>query len=99
MHDIAVDIGEPKIAAGVTVRESLMIQAKNVQQRRMKIVHVDRVFDGAVTKVVGGTPGESRSNSAARHPHRECVWMVTSAVAVFHHGSATEFSAPENQRV
>src|SRR4051812_33470274 len=43
-HHVAGDVGEPEIAARVTVRELLVIQAQQMQHGRVQIVHVNFVF-------------------------------------------------------
>ena len=40
----AVDVGEPEIAAGVAVGELLVVEAEQVQDRRVQVVDVDLVL-------------------------------------------------------
>src|SRR5690606_37130065 len=41
-HDVTVHVGEPKVAALVTERQPLVVDAEQVQQRRVQIVDVHR---------------------------------------------------------
>jgi hypothetical protein len=46
-HDIPVHISEPEVAAGVAIREALMVEAQQMQDRGVKVVNVNFVLDGA----------------------------------------------------
>ena len=50
---IAGDIGEAEIAAAVTVGELLVIDAHQIQNSRVDIVHLDGLFLGFEAKVIG----------------------------------------------
>jgi len=45
----AFDVRQPEIAARVTERELLVVEAQQMQQGRMQVVHVDLVLDGKVS--------------------------------------------------
>ena len=99
MDDIAVDVGEAEIAAGVVVGEALVVEAEGVEEGGVEVVHVDRVFHGAVTEVVGGAVGESTPDAAAGHPDGENVRVVVTAIVVFGHRGAAELATPEDEGV
>ena len=44
MHHAAVHVRQAEIAAGVAVGKLLVIEAEQVKQRRVQIVHVDLVL-------------------------------------------------------
>src|SRR5215469_17347721 len=47
-HDLAVDVGEAEVAAGIAVGEPGVVEAEQVQDRRMEVVDVDGLLDGPV---------------------------------------------------
>ena len=51
MHDVACDIGEPVIPARVAVSKALMIEAHQVQDGRVEVVDMHRVFRDIDAKV------------------------------------------------
>ena len=53
MDDAAVHVGETEVAAGVAVGESLVVEAEEVEDRGVQVVHVDLVFDCEVPEFVG----------------------------------------------
>ena len=48
------NVGQAEVAAGVTVGEPLVVEAEQVQDRGVQVVHVDAVLDGAEAELVGG---------------------------------------------
>ena len=44
LHDLAVDVGQAEIAAGVAVGEPLVVEAEQVQDRGVEVVDADRVL-------------------------------------------------------
>src|SRR5258708_35430310 len=51
-HDLAGDVGEPEVSPLVAVREPLVVDPEQVQDRGVEIVDVDQVLDGVVTQLV-----------------------------------------------
>jgi len=46
VDDVAVDVGEAVVPAGVAVGELLVVEAHQVEDRGVHVVHVDAVLDG-----------------------------------------------------
>ena len=44
MYDTSMHIGQPEITTRISVRELLVIEAEQMQQRRVQIMHVDLVL-------------------------------------------------------
>ena len=97
--DVAVDVGEAIVAPAVPVRQSLVIEAHDVQDRRVQVVDVDFVFDGVPAKFIGGPVDASAAHASAGHPHGKPKGMVLAAVGPFGGRGASEFAAPEDERV
>ena len=83
LDDLAIHVRQPEIAAGVAVGQPGVIQAQQVQDRRVQVVDVDLVFDRVIAVVVGLAVGEARLDAAAGHPHRVAVRIVVAAVVAF----------------
>ena len=99
MNHVAVDIGEPEVAARVAVGETFVIESQDVQDCCVQIVEVDFVLDGVVAVVVGRTVAESRLDARARHPHGERLGIVVAPVGTLSCRRAAELSAPQDQRI
>src|SRR5262245_65630377 len=52
-HHAPVHVGQPEVAAGVTVCELFVIEAQEVQDRGVQVVDVDAVLDRGEAKLVG----------------------------------------------
>ena len=76
-----MNVGEAEIAAGVTVRQSFVIESKQVKKRRVKIVNMDRIFDRFETEFVGRAVNVATFDAGAGHPRRESVVVVIAPVA------------------
>ena len=95
----AVHVGEPEIAAGVAIRQTLVVQAEQVQDRRVQVVEVDLVLDRVVAVVVGRAvrrpgftpPPASHMVNASR--------IVVAAVGALRSRRAAELAAPDDERV
>ena len=53
VDDVAVDVGQAEVSAGVAVGESFMVQAHEVQDCGVEIMNVDSVFDGSQSELIG----------------------------------------------
>src|SRR5688572_22906222 len=53
LHDAAMDIGEAEVAAIVAIGEFFVIEAEQVQDGGVEVVHVDLFGDGVVAELVG----------------------------------------------
>ena len=74
---LAVD--QPLFAAVGVVDEPVVIEAEEVQDRRLEVVGGDDVFDRAVADLVGGAVGHAPLDPAAGQPDREALAVVVAA--------------------
>jgi hypothetical protein len=79
-YDSAVDIGEAKVAAGVTVSEFFVIEAEEPQDRGVEIVNVNLVLNRSETKFVGRAVDVATFDAAAGEPGGEAVMIVVATV-------------------
>ena len=59
--DLAVDVGQPEVAAGVAIGQPGVIEAQQVEDRGVEVVDVDLVVDGVVAVIVGGAVDDARA--------------------------------------
>ena len=97
--DVAEHVGEPEVSAGVAVGELFVVQAEQVQDGGVQVVHVDLVGDGVVAELVGRAVGEARLHAAAGEPDGEALGVVVAPVAALGEGRSAELAAPPDQRI
>ena len=102
-------IGRISFASYTSVRRSsrplwrecqlLVVQAEQVQHRRVQVGDAACGRRGAVAEVVGRAVGLAALDAAAGQPDAEAVGVVVAAVAALRAGRAAELAAPEDQRL
>src|SRR5262249_50997384 len=99
LDDVAVDVGEAEIAAGVAVGQPLVVEPQAVEQGGVQVVDVDLLLDGAEAELVGGPGGQATLDPPAGQPHREAVVVMVPAAqgGQFGHRGAAELAAPQDQ--
>ena len=101
---LSADVGQAEVPALEAVSQALVVDSQAVKNGRLKIVHVDGIFDDVVAVVVGFAEGNPRLHAAAGEPHGEAAAVMVPSVigrgqvSLTVDGSA-EFSAPDHQRV
>ena len=75
-----------------------MIEAEERQHRRVRIVDVHLVVDGAQAELVGGADDLAALDAAAGHPHGEAVRIVIAALAALRRRRAAELARPHDER-
>ena len=74
-----MNIGETEIASRVAKGELFMIEPEQMQNRGMKIVNVDSIFDDMISDVVGFPVNDSPLYSTAGEPAGKGTWMMVAA--------------------
>src|SRR5690606_15788691 len=95
----AGDVGQAEISAAVAVGEPLVVDAQQVQNRRVQVVDVNFILHGEITVLVGGPVLDARLHAAAGEPHREAFGIVVAAIRPLRGGRAAEFAPPKHERV
>ena len=95
--DVAVDVGEAEVAAGVAVGELFVIDAEQVEDGGVEVVDVHSIFNGVESDFVSGADDLSALDASAGHPHGEAGGVVVASVTFFGHGGAAKFSSPDDQ--
>ena len=81
-----------------------MIDAQAVEDGRLQIVHVDRIFGDVVSVVVGLAERDAGLDPAACHPDGKAAPVVVAAIVVGGEAALTihgtsKLAAPDHQRV
>ncbi|MFT5108198.1 MAG: hypothetical protein ACI9UA_003841 [Pseudoalteromonas tetraodonis] len=76
-----------------------MIDAEQVQDRRMQVVYANAILDGLISELVARAILHAAFDAAASHPHREDMRVVIPALAVLRIGGATELTAPHDEHL
>ena len=76
---VAVDVGEPARCAVVVIGEPFVVEAEQVEDRRVEVVNVDDVFDGLVAEFVGGAEAEPVLDAGAGEPGGEALGVMVAA--------------------
>ena len=98
-------VGQTEVSAGIAICQLFVIEAKQVQNRRVQVVHADRFIDSLEAKIVGRTVADASANTAAGHPDGKPVVIVVpaesflSAARQFDRRGAAELTAPDDERI
>ncbi len=100
----AMDIGQTKIATGISIRQPGVINAQQVKNRRVKIVYMHRLLDSVHAHFIGRPIYHSTPNTTPCEQHREAGMMMIAPellllVALLGIGRAPKFAAPNDQSI
>ena len=97
VEDLSCDICQPEITPAEMIRELLMIDSHQMENRRMNIMHGCPVHCGMVANLIGFSVVCSSLDAAARHPHCEAKWVVVTTIASLFLWRAPELATPDNE--
>ena len=66
--DVTMDISQAVIAASVSVCQTGMVDAQQVENRRMKIMHMHSVLSHRRTNFIGTAPRHAAFDTSSRQP-------------------------------
>src|SRR5262245_9343906 len=99
VDDVAFDIRQSEIAAGIAVSQAFVIESEEMQYRRVQVVNVDFVLGGKIAVVVGASPAQAPFDAPAGQPHREPLRIVIATIGALGGRRAAEFTSPPDERV
>src|SRR5687767_3237538 len=99
LHHISLHIRKAEVAASVAISQALVVEAQQVQDRSVEVVHVNFVFDGFVAVIIRQTVGETALDGTAGHPHREGFVVVIAPIGALCVRRSAKLAAPDYQRV
>ena len=79
-HHVAMNIRQPEVATRGAEGEFFVIEAEQMHDRGVKVMHVDFVLGCGKAKLVRGTMNVAAFHAATRHPHAEAVMIVVAAI-------------------
>src|SRR6266540_1606882 len=106
-HHVPVHVGQPEVPAAVAVGQPLVVQAEQVQDRGMKVVHVYRILRRVHAELVRGAVRHPSFDAATGQQHREAGVMMVAPdfirilvlVPNLRIRCAAEFASKNHQRV
>ena len=101
---LAVNVGQPEMAALILVCQPCVINAETMQNRRVEIVNIYRILCDVVAELICLTVSNTALETTARHPDAEAPRMVIATIIALGERSlrvnrAAELAAPDYQRV
>src|ERR1051325_11084125 len=98
--DIAADVGEAFVTPVVQISELGVIQAHEVKNGGVNIVHVRSALHSFQADFVRAAVNRAALDPAASKPHAEPRRVMIAATAPFlAHWSSPEFATPDHERV
>ena len=94
-----MDVGQAKVPACVTIRQSFVIQAQQMQNRRVHVVHVNFILDNVIAKIIALSVDGAALNAAASEPHREGVRVMIPTIATLSCRRSAKLAAPPDERI
>src|SRR5437879_4998488 len=79
VHDFAEIVREPEITTVVTIRQLLVIETEQAQNRGVQVVNVDLVLDRARAEFIRRAINRAAFDAAARKPDAERAIVVIAA--------------------
>jgi len=77
---VAVDVRQPMVAALIAEGQAAVVDAEQMQHRRVQVVDVDAILGDVVAEVVGRAVGIAGADAAAGQPEREAARMMVATV-------------------
>src|SRR6266851_2969878 len=96
-------IGEAEVAAKMMKGKFCMLHPEQVEDGRLQIPNIDRIFNNGQSEFTRSTNHGARLHSRAGHPDGVAIGMMIATCVVglvrpayFRHRRASEFPAPDN---
>src|SRR5262249_42673494 len=103
-HHEAADVGQPEVSSLEFVRQLGVLDSQTMQDSRLQVVNVYRIFENVVAIIVGLADGEAALNPTTGHPNRKTARVMVASIvcagelALAVHGSA-ELAGPNDQGI
>ena len=96
---MTVNVRQTHVSSAESIRQFCVVNAEQVQHRRVQVVNLDSVFNDLITELVGRSVSDSAFHATASHPDRESVRIMVSAIRPLSKRGPPELALPDNQRV
>src|SRR5262245_7721673 len=77
-----MDVGEAEVAAGIAIGQPRVIKTHQMQNGRVEIVHVDRIFDSRSTVLIGDTVAVASLGPSPDKETREIAVVMPSTLGI-----------------
>ena len=81
MNNMTMHIRQTEVAAGVAECEAFVVEAQQMQNRGMQVVHVNSLFDRIPAEFISGTVYIAALDATASQPHGETIVVVIATTA------------------
>lgn len=104
LHQLPFHVCQPEASPLKFVDEFFVIDAQQVKERGLKVVHVNRIVGHIIAEFVGLAVRNAGFHAPARHPYREAARVMIAAIIVFSKLAlrivgAAKFATPDHNRV
>lgn len=100
MHHGTVHVREPVVPTLDTMGELGVIEAEQMKESGVEVVHMNGVGDHIEAKVIGGSMDVPCSDSPAGEPDgKRAVMVVAAILSPLDHRGSPEFAPPHHERV
>src|ERR1043165_8569874 len=82
LYNLAMDVGQTVMPALETIGQSLVINPEAIKNRRLQIMHMNRVLDNVEGEIIGLAVGDPRLDSTTSQPDGKAFAMVIAAIVV-----------------
>lgn len=100
--DVTEDVGESDVAAALGVRQTRVVEPKDMQERGVKVMDCAPVFSGVIPVLVSAAVPKASFDAAACHPDRKSFRMMISskfALSRLHRGCPAKLASPDDEGV
>src|SRR4051794_34289375 len=97
--DMSMHISQTAIDAILANGQLLVIDAKQVEHGRVKVVAVGFIFRRLVSPVIAAPVGDAGLDAGAPKPRHETAAIVIAPDRALREGGAAKLSAPDDERV
>ena len=98
MYNFTGDIRQSEIATGIMIGQPLVIDAHQMQNRRVQIMDVNLILHRAETKFIRFPVYGAPFDATAGQPHTESEWIMIAPVnPPLRSRSASKLAPPDNQ--
>src|SRR5438034_2922458 len=80
LDHVSLHISQAEVPAGVAEGEFLVVETEQPEDRRVKVMDVNFVFDGLKPEFIRRTVNIPASHAAARQPHAKAVMIMIATV-------------------
>lgn len=81
MNNMTMHVRQAEVTAGVAECKSFVVEAQQMQDRGMQVVHVNSLFDRIPAEFVSGSVNIAALDAAAGQPHGETIVVMIATTA------------------